>query len=55
MRLSPIGHGVARARELYRQHANAARSTDEFLADRREEVARELKGLSAAEAAEATK
>lgn len=55
VRLSPIGHGVARARELYRQHANAARSTDEFLADRREEVARELKGLSAAEAAEATK
>lgn len=55
VRLSPIGHGVARARELYRQNASAARSTDEFLADRKEEAARELEGQGAAPAAEKTK
>ena len=41
VRLTPIGHGVARARTLYRQHARADRTTDDFLADRREEVTRE--------------
>ncbi len=55
VRLSPIGHGVARARELYRQHANADRSTDEFLADRREEAARELEGQGAAQTGEKAK
>lgn len=41
VRLTPIGHGVARARALYRQHAKTERSTDSFLDDRREEAARE--------------
>lgn len=41
VRLSPIGHGVARARALYRQYAKVDRTTDKFLADRREESARE--------------
>lgn len=41
VRLSPIGHGVARARALYKQHAKLDRTTDEFLADRKEEAARE--------------
>ena len=41
VRLTPIGHGVARARALYRQHANIERTTDEFLDDRREEAARD--------------
>lgn len=39
VRLSPVGHGVARARALYRQHAKAERSTDDFLADRKAEAA----------------
>ncbi len=39
VRLTPIGHGVTRARALYRQHARIERTTDEFLDDRREEVA----------------
>lgn len=38
VRLSPIGHGVARARALYLRHAAGARSTEDFLADRREEA-----------------
>ena len=42
VRLTPIGHGVARARALYRQHANAERTTDAFLADRAAEAAGEL-------------
>ncbi|MCI1141169.1 AbrB/MazE/SpoVT family DNA-binding domain-containing protein [Sphingomonas sp. WKB10] len=41
VRLTPIGHGVARARALYRQHARTDRTTDNFLADRREESALE--------------
>ena len=41
VRLTPIGHGVARARALYRQHAKTERTTDEFLDDRREEAARD--------------
>ncbi len=39
VRLTPISHGVARARTLYRQHAKAERTTDDFLADRAAEVA----------------
>ena len=38
VRLSPVGHGVSRAQALYRQHARTARTTDDFLADRREEA-----------------
>jgi len=39
VRLSPVGHGVARARALYRQHAKGKRTTDNFLADRKAEAA----------------
>ena len=53
VRLTPIGHGVARARALYRQHASVERTTDEFLGDRREEAARDAgdvtEGVSGAE------
>ena len=35
VRLSPIGHGVSRAQALYREHANQARTTDDFLSDRK--------------------
>ena len=41
VRLSPMHHGISRARELYRQHATAARSTKDFLADRKAEAVRE--------------
>ena len=44
VRLTPIGHGVARARALYRQYAKAERTNADFLADRREEVAFEEDG-----------
>lgn len=42
VRLSPIGHGVSRAQALYREHAKQARSTDDFLMDRRAEAAADL-------------
>ncbi|MBB6505748.1 AbrB family looped-hinge helix DNA binding protein [Sphingomonas endophytica] len=38
VRLSPIGHGVSRAQALYRQHAKHARTTDDFLEDRKAEA-----------------
>ena len=38
VRLSPVGHGVSRAQALYRQHARTDRTTDDFLADRRDEA-----------------
>lgn len=41
VRLSPIGHGVSRAQALYREHAKQARTTDEFLIDRKAEAAAE--------------
>jgi AbrB family looped-hinge helix DNA binding protein len=41
VRLTPVGHGVTRARALYRQHAMGDRSTADFLEERKEEVARE--------------
>ena len=41
VRLTPIGHGVSRAKALYREHATAGRTTDEFLADRAAEAARD--------------
>jgi AbrB family looped-hinge helix DNA binding protein len=39
VRLSPIGHGVSRAQALYREHAKHARTTDDFLEDRKVEAA----------------
>ncbi|WP_242098559.1 AbrB/MazE/SpoVT family DNA-binding domain-containing protein [Sphingomonas sp. CROZ-RG-20F-R02-07] len=42
VRLSPIGHGVSRAQALYREHAKQARTTDDFLGDRKAEAAAEL-------------
>jgi AbrB family looped-hinge helix DNA binding protein len=42
VRLSPIGHGVSRAQALYRQHAKQARTTDDFLIDRKAEAAADL-------------
>lgn len=42
VRLSPIGHGVSRAQALYRQHAKQARTTDDFLDDRKAEAAADL-------------
>ena len=39
VRLSPIAHGVSRAQALYREHARQARSTDDFLTDRKAEAA----------------
>lgn len=41
VRLSPIGHGVSRAKALYRQHARHDRTTEDFLNDRAAEAARE--------------
>lgn len=42
VRLSPIGHGVSRAQALYREHATQARTTDDFLSDRKAEAAADL-------------
>lgn len=42
VRLSPIRHGVSRAQALYREHARQARSTDDFLTDRKAEAAADL-------------
>lgn len=42
VRLSPIGHGVSRAQALYREHAKQARTTDDFLNDRKAEAATDL-------------
>ena len=44
VRLSPIGHGVSRAQALYREHAKHARTTDDFLDDRKEELAADAGG-----------
>lgn len=41
VRLSPIGHGVSRAQALYREHAKQARTIDDFLFDRKAELATE--------------
>jgi len=49
VRLSPIGHGVSRAQALYREHAKQARTTDDFLSDRKVEAA-----VDAGEAAKAS-
>lgn len=42
VRLTPIGHGVSRAQALYREHAKQARTTDDFLSDRKTEAAADL-------------
>lgn len=42
VRLTPIGHGVSRAQALYRTHAKQARTTDNFLNDRKAEAAADL-------------
>lgn len=42
VRLTPIGHGVSRAQALYREHAKQARTTDDFLIDRKAEAAVDL-------------
>lgn len=42
VRLAPIGHGVSRAQALYREHAKQARTTDDFLSDRKVEAAADL-------------
>ena len=42
VRLSPIGHGVSRAQALYRAHAKQARTTDDFLKERKVEAAADL-------------
>lgn len=42
VRLSPIGHGVSRAQALYRAHAKHARTTDDFLKDRKVDAAADL-------------
>ena len=39
VRLTPMQHGISRARELYRQHAMVDRSTEDFLAERKAEAA----------------
>ena len=41
VRLSPIGHGVSRAQALYREHAQQARTIDDFLSDRKVEAVAE--------------
>lgn len=38
VRLSPIGHGISRAKALYREHARQYRTTDDFLNDRANEA-----------------
>lgn len=42
VRLSPIGHGVSRAQALYRTHAKHARTTDDFLEERKVDAAADL-------------
>ena len=44
VRLSPIDHGVLRAQAIYLEHAKQARTIDDFLSDRKAEVAREAGG-----------
>lgn len=41
VRLTPIGHGVTKAQALYREHAKHARSTDDFLNDRKADAVAE--------------
>lgn len=50
VRLSPIGHGVSRAQALYREHAKQARTTDDFLSDRKAEAVVDADEVSPASA-----
>ena len=54
VRLTPVGHGIARACALYRDHASANRTTDHFLADRRAEAVADTGGLSGERTAQGT-
>ena len=47
VRLSPIGHGVSRAQALYREHAKQARTTDDFLSERKAEAAADSADVNA--------
>lgn len=47
VRLSPIGHGVSRARALYRERAKLDQTADNFLVDRKEEAARDAGDIAA--------
>lgn len=49
VRLTPIGHGVSRAKALYREHAKHLRTTDDFLSDRKAEAAADLGDAAAGE------
>ena len=49
VRLSPIGHGVSRAQALYREHAKHARTTDDFLEDRKADAAADRGEVSSVE------
>ncbi len=49
VRLSPIGHGVSRAQALYREHARQARTTNDFLTDRKAEAATDLGEVASGE------
>lgn len=49
VRLSPIGHGVSRAQALYREHAKHARTTEDFLEDRKAETAADLGEVTSGE------
>lgn len=41
VRLTPIGHGVTKAQAIYREHAKQARTTDDFLNDRKADAVAE--------------
>jgi AbrB family looped-hinge helix DNA binding protein len=47
VRLSPISRGVSRAQALYRAHACQARTTDDFLRDRKAEAIADLDEIAA--------
>lgn len=48
VRLSPIGHGISRAKALYREHASHHRTTDDFLNDRAVEASTDNVGINQA-------
>lgn len=54
VRLSPIGHGVSRAQALYREHAKQARTTEDFLGDRKLESLADVHEIEAASGQGAT-
>jgi AbrB family looped-hinge helix DNA binding protein len=46
VRLSPISHGVSRAQAIYRDHARGARTTEDFLNERKAEAANDAAEVS---------